>query len=213
MCNLYNLRVTRQELWQYYQANDDFRRDIEREELAKDYVSKATPGLIVRQVNGQRVLSEPLHWGWPNPRGGDEVRNVRNYTSRFWKPALENPERRCLVPFTQFQEWTVEADPETGKKRPHWFSIPSRKIGTFAGIWRPSERGDIFTFLTCGYSNADRDSDEEKEAAASHIVGKIHPKAIPVILHDEDFDRWLTAPVDDALSLACAHPSQLLAID
>lgn len=212
MCNLYNLKVTRQELWQYYQANDDFRRDIEREELAKDYVSKATPGLIVRTVNGQRVLSEPLHWGWPNPRGGDEVRNVRNYGSRFWKPALENPERRCLVPFTQFQEWTVEPDPATGKKTKHWFSLLNRPIGTFAGIWRPSERGDIFTFLTCGYSDSD-DPDVEKAAAAAHIVGKIHPKAVPVILHDEDFDRWLTAPVNEALSLACAHPSQLIALD
>lgn len=111
MCNLYNLKVERWELQAYYQANDDFRRDIESEEPAKDYVSKATPGLIVRQVEGRRILSEPMHWGWPNARGGDEVRNVRNYGSRFWKPALENPERRCLVPFTQFQEWTVEPDP------------------------------------------------------------------------------------------------------
>lgn len=99
MCNLYNLMVERWELQAYYQANDDFRGDIERGEVAKDYVSKATPGLIVRQVKGQRILSEPLHWGWPNPRGGDEVRNARNYGSRFWKPALENPERRCLVPW------------------------------------------------------------------------------------------------------------------
>jgi putative SOS response-associated peptidase YedK len=38
------------------------------------------------------------------------------------------------VPFTSFQEWTVEPDPETGKKKPHWFSIPSPPIGTFAGI-------------------------------------------------------------------------------
>lgn len=32
------------------------------------------------------------------------------------------------------------------------------------------------------------------------------------MLHDEDFDRWLSAPVDDALSLACAFPSQLMAV-
>jgi putative SOS response-associated peptidase YedK len=214
MCNLYNLKVARWELQAYYQANDDFRREIELDELAKDYVSKATPGLVVRQVDGQRLLSEPLHWGWPNPRPGqDEVRNVRNYSSPFWRSALVNPERRCLVPFTQFQEWTVEPDPETGKKRPHWFSLLNRPIGTFAGIWRPSEKGDIFTFLTCGYSESPRDSDDERAAAASHIVGKIHPKAMPVILHEEDFDKWLTAPVDDALTLACAHPSQLIVVD
>ncbi len=213
MCNLYNLKVERWELQAYYQADDDFRREIEIEELAKDYVSKATPGLIIRQIGSQRFLSEPLHWGWPNPRGGDEVRNVRNYSSKFWKPALTDPSRRCLVPFTQFQEWTVEPDPETGKKRPHWFSLVSQPIGTFAGIWRPSERGDIFTFLTCGYSESPRDSEDDKAAAAQHVVGKIHPKAMPVILHTEDFDKWLNAPVDEALTLACAHPSQLIAID
>jgi thioredoxin-related protein len=56
MCNLYNLKVECWELRAYYQANNDFRREIEIEELAKDYMSKATPGLIVRQVNGQRLL-------------------------------------------------------------------------------------------------------------------------------------------------------------
>lgn len=214
MCNLYDLRVKRWELATYYDANDTFRRETRAEELAKDYVSKATPGLIVRSVDGRRELSGPVHWGWPNSRPeSDEVRNVRNYSSGMWRSALANPERRCLVPFAQFQEWTVEPDPETGKKTKHWFSIPSRPIGTFAGIWRPSEKGDIFAFLTCGYSEHPRDSEEERAAAANHVVGKIHPKAIPVILHDEDFDRWLTAPVDDALSLACAHPSQLIAVD
>lgn len=91
---------------------------------------------------------------------------MRNYTSAFWKPALANPERRCLVPFTEFQEWALEPDPATGKKSPHWFRIPSRPIGTFAGVWRPSDAGPIFAFLTCGY-----DGD-----AQDHVVGAIHPK-------------------------------------
>ncbi|MBN8808416.1 MAG: SOS response-associated peptidase family protein [Sphingomonas sp.] len=200
MCNLYRMTVQRWELAAYYEANDAFRCELG--ELEKDYVAPGRPGWVMRQHEGQRVVDQ-MTWGWPNPRGGKAVVNVRNYDSPFWRSALANPARRCLVPFTQFQEWTVEPDPETGKKRPHWFSIPSRAIGTFAGIWRPSEAGPIFAFLTCGYDGE----------AQKHVVGAIHPKAIPVMLHDEDVDRWLTAPIDDALSLACAFPSQLMAVD
>lgn len=204
MCNLYNLKVGRTELLAYYDAKDAFHGQIE-----KTYVAPGREGITIAAKDGVRQLYR-MHWGWPNPRSGAPVVNVRNYQSPFWRSALANPERRCLVPFTDFQEWTVSPDPETGKKRPHWFSIPSRPIGTFAGIWRPSEAGPIFAFLTCGYSDS-ADKSVEAMAAAEHVVGSIHPKAIPVILHDEDFDRWLTAPIDDALKLATAFPSQLLA--
>ena len=79
-------------------------------------------------------------------------------------------------------------------------SIPSRPIFAFAGIWRPAEPTPFYSFLTCGY-----DGDP-----AAHCVGRVHPKAIPVILHEEDYDRWLHAPIDEALQLAFAFPSQLL---
>lgn len=205
MCNLYNLKVTRAELVGYFRAQDDWRQDLE-----KDYVSPSREGLVVTSSEGARHLTG-MRWGFPHWQAGQkDVANVRNYTSNFWRSALKNPERRCLVPFTEFQEWSLEPDPATNKKTKHWFSIPSRPIGTFAGVWRPTDSGPRFTFLTCGYSD---DPEKDREAAAAHIVGMIHPKAIPVILHDEDFDRWLNAPVEDALRLACAFPSQLMAID
>ncbi|WP_428969100.1 hypothetical protein ACQR50_16235 [Sphingomonas sp. Xoc002] len=46
---------------------------------------------------------------------------------------------------------------------------------------------------------------------AAHVVGAIHPKAMPVILHDDDYERWLTAPIEDAFGLAAPFPSQLMA--
>ena len=33
------------------------------------------------------------------------VTNVRYYTPPFWRFAIANPERRCLVPFTAFSEY------------------------------------------------------------------------------------------------------------
>lgn len=197
MCNLYNLKVRRWELVSYYKAQDAW-----RDEMEKEYVSPGRLGVVVTTGEAEREI-HGMRWGFPPPAGvKPPVVNVRNYGSPFWRSALANPARRCLVPVTSFQEWSVEPDPVTGKKRPHWFSVPSRPIFTFAGVWRPTETGPAFAFLTCGY-----DGD-----AAAHVVGAIHPKAIPVILHDEDYDRWLTAPVEDALPLACAYPSQLLAV-
>jgi putative SOS response-associated peptidase YedK len=35
---------------------------------------------------------------------------------------------------------------------------------------------------------------------------------MPMILHKEDWNRWLDAPVEDALSLAAPFPSQLMRI-
>lgn len=95
----------------------------------------------------------------------------------------------------------MEPDPITGKKKPHWFSVPSRPIFAFAGIWRPVGDEAAYVFLTTGYEGD----------PAAHVVGVIHPKAMPVIPHDDDYERWPTAPVEDALGLAVPYPSQLMA--
>ena len=188
--------MTRLEFNEHFQSVDDARNRLAVE---KDYVAPGKPGYVVREQDGQRTLSVML-WGFPF--NGKPVTNVRNYTSPFWKSALANAERRCLVPVTEFQEWSVEPMPETGKRKPFWFSLPAQQIFAFAGIWRPTETDPVFSFLTCGYEGD----------PANHIVGAIHPKACPVILHEEDYDHWLHADLDDALSLASPFPSQLMAV-
>ena len=196
MCNLYRLGASRDEVRKWFAAGGDWPRNLV---LEKDYAAPHRPGLVVREEAGRRVL-DTMTWGFPF--NGRPVTNVRNYTSPFWRSALTNPERRCLVPVTEFQEWSVQPDPTTGKKRPYWFSLPSQPIFAFAGIWRQTECDPVYSFLTTGY-----DGDP-----AAHLVGAIHPKAIPVILHPEDYERWLHADLDEALKLATAFPSQLMAV-
>ncbi|EQB07417.1 hypothetical protein L288_09945 [Sphingobium quisquiliarum P25] len=196
MCILYKARSSAEELARLFGALPDPADQIAVE---KDYVAPGKPGHVMREHESQRILSA-MSWGFPFQ--GRPVTNVRNYTSPFWKSALANPSRRCLVPVTEFQEWSVEPMPDTGKKKPFWFRVPSQPVFAFARIWRPTESLPVYSFLTCGY-----DGD-----AATHVVGAIHPKACPVILHPEDYDRWLRAGLDDALSLACAYPSQLMAV-
>ena len=76
---------------------------------------------------------------------------------------------------------------EDGKLPLHWFTVPSRPIASFAGFWRQTEAGPRFAFLTC---------------EPNPIVAPIHPKARPVVLHEEDEERWLRAKTGDACSLA-----------
>lgn len=158
------------------------------------------PAWVVRQDADRRVL-DVMSWGFPHKVLGASgkmldkpVTNVRNLTSSFWRSALANPARRCLVPVTEFSEYGSVRGPD-GKLPLYWFSVPSRPIFAFAGVWRPTEAGPAFAFLTC---------------EPNEIVRPIHPKAMPVILHDEDFDAWLRADYDEVCAMAAAYPSQLM---
>lgn len=162
--------------------------------LPPDELFPKRPALVVRSSDGVR-RGDVLNWGFPPPVGArGPVTNVRNLTSPFWRASLAAPARRCLIPASEFCEWQGVA----GAKTARWFAVPSQPIFAFAGIWRPSEGdGGVFAMLTC-----------EPNA----LVAPIHPKAMPVILHPEDYQRWLTAPWGDAESLAAPFPSQLMTI-
>jgi len=192
MCNLYNLRVAKLEFNSYFQAQDDWRQQLLVE---KDYVAPDKPGYVVRDVDGQRTLSV-MRWGFPPPKNADKsVVNCRNIESPFWRGALTKPERHCLVPATSFSEWSVKVPGE--KQKLHWFNVPSRPIFGMAGIWRPTDSGDTYAFLT---------------ADPNGLVGAIHPKAMPVILLEDDWDAWLAGDFSAVVQLAQPFPSQLMAI-
>jgi putative SOS response-associated peptidase YedK len=103
---------------------------------------------------------------------------------------LKRTDWRCLVPVTGFCEWSGA----WGSKQEHWFSLPASEVFAFAGVWRPTAIGSAYAFLTC---------------EPNLVVAPIHPKAMPVILHPENYGRWLDGDVDEVCSLASPFPSQL----
>lgn len=188
MCNRYRMTAKQAELARGYGIEPPYPEDVT---FPPPELFPKRDAYVVREENGARLL-DTMTWGFPPPATARApVTNVRNYGSPFWRGALAKPDRRCLVPVTEFCEW----EGEKGQKVARWFRIPSRPLFSFAGVWRPTEGGATYAFLTCD---------------PNPLVGAVHPKAMPVILHEEDHDRWLQAPIADAIELAAPYPSQLM---
>ena len=190
MCNLYRLDAPANQIATAFDAK------VGDDPWNGGYVAPMRPGPVI--VSDGRAGSDrfirPMLWGFPPPpKARAPVTNVRNLTSPFWVGSLRHTELRCLIPVTSFQEWSGPK----GAKTQHWFSLPSRHIFAFAGIFRHTEDWPTFAFLT---------------TTPNRLVEHYHPKAMPVILHPEDYDRWLTADWKQAENLVAPYPSQLMAV-
>ena len=188
MCNLYRMTSNVQAIAQMFapvagaQANVPVFHEI--------YPDADAPVLIAR---GPTRRLGTMRWGWP-PFGAVKrpVTNIRNLASPMWRAALADPARRCLVPVTEFSEWSQCPDPVTGRKRKHWFALKDCSLFAFAGLWRPTADGPRYAFLTC---------------EANALVANVHPKAMPVILGSpEQAGRWLTASGDEAAAMQRPYP-------
>ena len=195
MCNHYRTNPDAIPTWREYIGA------VPREEEWSDIKVDVWPkyqGIVVRIDNGQTTLDR-MAWGVPITLPGKRegttitkrVTNVRNLTSPFWRSMISNPAQRCLVPFSSF----AEPRPNAGRDEV-WFKVNDAPVSAFAGIWRPSFEGNLYAFLTC---------------EPNPLVAPIHPKAMPVILHPQDYDRWLKG--DDVTELAAPFPSQLMSIE
>ena len=191
MCNLYRMTSNAQAIAELFRAETGGRNLPAMSEI---YPDQAAP-VVVAESAGRAL--EMMRWGWP-PFGDIKrpITNVRNLASHLWSSALADPARRCLVPVTAFSEWSAAPDPQTGRKRKHWFDLPENPLFAFAGLWRPTEDGPRFAFLTC---------------APNTVVGRVHPKAMPVILRaGEACERWLSADGTGAAAMQVALEDALM---
>ncbi len=148
------------------------------------------PGLVLT-AGGARLME----WGWPGPKGASgPVTNVRNLESPFWRGALANPERRCLIPMTRFCEWEGEA----GAKRARWFGISDQPVFAAAGVWRPLDDGAVFAMLT---------------TAPNPLVAAVHPKAMPVLLAGKQALRWTLLPWEEAQAMVASYPAAAMWVE
>ena len=107
--------------------------------------------------------------------------------------------RRCLVPVDGYFEWMAIK----GKKLPYALAMADGRPFCLAGIWesradpasRPGTEPKTFAIVTC---------------VPNELVATIHDR-MPVILHPNDYARWLGEDPDPA-DLMVAYPSELMKI-
>ena len=198
MCNLYSLTRSPEEIRRLFGVTRD--RTGNLPSLPSIFPDQLAP-VIRTAPEGEREMIM-MRWGFPPPPNlaTRPVTNVRNVKSPYWRGWLK-AEFRCLVPASSFCEYT-----DSQPKIPHWFALDeSRPLFAFAGIWRPwtgerkKEHGEhlLYSFLT---------------TEANEVVRPVHGKAMPVLLTAETWNQWLTAPVEDALSLQRPLPADQMRI-
>ena len=154
-------------------------------------------------VAGPRTERQPLRmiprlWGVPPPPSAGEtgraVLTVRNPDSPFWVGNLRNSEFRCLIPATAFMEWG-RTDPQSGRRRQHWFAPSDQPLFAMAGVWKDSEVAS-FALLTCD---------------ANALLRTAGVERMPVILPaGAACDTWLRAGWDKAKALIAPYASSLM---
>lgn len=122
------------------------------------------------------------------------------------KPAFRSSikRHRCLVPATAFYEWKKVRNEKKKVVSKQAFAIGMSDDHPFAmaGIWshwsgtKKGEpwKGYTFSILTC---------------PPNPLMEDIHDR-MPVILHPENYQDWLSNDTEEALQLAVPLPSQLM---
>lgn len=165
-------------------------------------VTEMYPGYYgpVARREARDLIIETMRWGFPTyaPGKRDPSKtittywtNARNLTASLWRNHANKAENRCLVPVSEF----AEPDSSKGKGGNTWFGMADGRPFAFAGIWKPTQEGPHYAFLTC---------------PPNEIVGPIHPKAMPVIVGESDWDSWLSGT--PAEEMQRPYPAELMRI-
>ena len=155
---------------------------------------------VIRDQDGSRGV-DVMEWDVLGGGAKWPMTNVRNLALPQWRRLAERPENRCLIPLTEFCEWTPDTHAiGAGKpiKGEMWFQVTDQPTFAVAGFWQHlagDKRG--FTMVTCD---------------PNELVAPIHPKAMITILAPEDQDHWLTCPLDDVVGYQRPYPADRMTV-
>lgn len=148
------------------------------------YTFPKTPIITNESINEIQMY----HWGLiPDWSKDDSIKqftlNARIETIKE-KPSFKNNlNNRCLVIADGFYEWKW-LDNKGKRKQKHLIKLPNEDLYAYAGIfskWINEETGEIintYSIIT---------------TIANDVVSEIHnKKRMPIILHPEDENKWLS---------------------
>jgi putative SOS response-associated peptidase YedK len=153
---------------------------------------------VIREERGKRAW-DIMTWDVLGGKAAWPMTNVRQLSLPQWRRLAEKPENRCIVPLTEFCEFTPgKHDLDDGKpplKGEMWFSVTDQPTFAVAGFWQRIEAGNGFTMVTCD-PNA--------------LVAPIHPKAMITIL--DSSDMRLRGSYEEIIGLQRPYDARKMAV-
>lgn len=189
MCNLYRMTKGVDEIARLFAVEAEVGVNF-AEEVYPGY-----PGLVVAQGKARA-----MNWGFPLVLTGKQgqklkpkpVTNARDdkLTTAFWRESFQH--RRCIVPVSQW----AEPQGEAGRMTRSWYSLPDVEVIAVAGLWRPTaEWGECYTLVMVD---------------SSPQMAELHDR-MPVILQEEDWEKWTGGAADEAFALCRTWQGPLVA--
>ena len=153
--------------------------------------------LAVAMIESGGRQSKPLRWGlipsWAkDPAIGAKLINARSETVAE-KPSFRSAfkQRRCLILADGFYEWRKQS----AKKQPFYFRLKNGNPFAFAGLWERWHDSEDNRLETCTILTTE----------ANRTVNPVHDR-MPVMLHAENYDRWLDQSQSLESLQALLHP-------
>jgi putative SOS response-associated peptidase YedK len=157
--------------------------------------TQPVPTVLLRNES-QRQL-QLLHWGlipsWAkDPSMGAKMINARAETIAE-KPSFRSAfrRRRCLIVADGFYEWQRRDK----RKQPYYFRVGAGELFAFAGLWEHWQNAAGDEIESCTIVTTD----------PNDLMQSIHDR-MPVILHPQDYDRWLDPATDSSRLLELLRP-------
>lgn len=148
--------------------------------------------------------AELMKWGFI-PHWTKDLKKARSVinarddsvmVSPFYREAFYHD--RCIVPFSFFYEWKRFTLDGKEQKQPYLFKVKGEELMGFAGIYSTLKDAEGREFKTFAIITT----------SPNKLLKPIHNR-MPVILHKDDEDRWLTyeSEVHEMHSLLKPYPA------
>lgn len=198
MCNRARLSYEPETLRTHFDAAWLAERPMDNRFNPRELAPRSRAYVIRRTERGTGI--DLMAWDVLGGQAKWPMTNVRQLSLPQWRRLAERPENRCLVPLSEFCEWTPDVH-DVGGGRPikgeMWFQVTDQPLFAVAGFWQPTAKGNGFTMVTCD-PNA--------------LVAPVHPKAMVTILRPEDHERWLTGGYEDVVALQRPYDPDLMTV-
>jgi putative SOS response-associated peptidase YedK len=207
MCGRYTRFVTSQEIYTHFRIAEPVPVEVSDLRPSWNVAPQSTqPVIRLNVITGKRELVL-MRWGLVPFFSKSPTHSYSTINARaegiLSKAVFREPvrKRRCLVPISSYFEWQA-VDPAKKKKQPWAIGLESGGPFALAGIWDRwnDPKSDLFlesyAIITC---------------VPSESLKALHDR-MPVILHPDDYDRWLEPgdPNYPPIDLLKPYPDEFL---